>query len=88
MSQARALTVLGGILTVVSAVGLVAAIIVLFEHGTHPPHVDADLVLGIVGFFLALPALGGGIALLLAGRAREKEWFLRAQAESLRGDAG
>jgi hypothetical protein len=81
MSSARALIVMGSVATAESAVGLVAVVIVLFAHGTHPPHVDADLLLGVVGFFLALAALGGSIDLLLLGRARAKERSLPARAE-------
>jgi hypothetical protein len=68
----HALLLLGIGATVVSGLGLVVAIVVLFDHSMHPPHVDEDLLLGLIGLIGALGALGGSVNLLLAGVARRR----------------
>jgi hypothetical protein len=72
MRSARALVLLGSVATVVSALVLVGVIVVLFDHSAHPPHPDADLVLGVLGVILGFAMLGGSLNLLLAGISRKK----------------
>jgi hypothetical protein len=72
MWSARALLLLGIVATTGSAAGLVVVVVVLFDHSAHPPHVDADLLLGVLGLILGFAALGESLNLLLVGIARRK----------------
>jgi hypothetical protein len=70
MRSARALILLGSIATALSVLAFIVLLAVLLEHSLHPPHADADLVLGLVGLVVCMAALGASLNVLLTGIAR------------------